>query len=345
MFSLTGGVTHRNTSQESRDSARIPSRPDRLRIALWAGALAIAALAGWRRSDELIPAARGTAGPFLTLAGIILAAALADRLGLFGFLAGLLVPERASRWAAAASVLAFTAMLSAFANLDVAVVVAMPVALRASRRSGLPGGWMTAAVAVTANATSFLLPTSNITTLLVLTRAPLSTGTYLAESWLPWLLVTAVTVAALAVAMRRGGARQLGPVDAGPSGSAVLDLAPMFVGASAIRALLGSGLVLHGTFLGQLATGSVVASLLNNLPTAAALRALGSSGRWAAILGMAWGPNLFITGSVATLICRRIARDAGTELSAWRFSAMGFALIPVQLAVAALGLRLAGVLR
>jgi Na+/H+ antiporter NhaD/arsenite permease-like protein len=119
----------------------------------------------------------------------------------------------------------------------------------------------------------------------------------------------------------------------------------MFLAASAIRALLGSGLVLHGTFVEQLASGSVLASALNNLPAAAAVRAVGSTGRWAAILAMAVGPNLFITGSVATLICRRIARDGGAAMSVWRFTAMGLALVPLQLAAASLGLRVAGALR
>jgi arsenical pump membrane protein len=310
------------------------------------GALALVAFAARHRSHQLIPAARGTADPFLTLAGIILAAALADRLGLFRLLASLLVPERASRHAAAAAVLAFTALLSSLVNLDVAVVVAMPVALRASSPSGgLPRRWLAAAVAVTANATSFLLPTSNITTLLVLGRAPLSTGTYVAESWLPWLLVTAVTVATLTVAVGRGGAGETRLVDTAAGVGAVLDLAPMFLAASAIRALLGPGLVLHGTFAEQVASGSALASALNNLPAAAALRAVGSSGRWAAILAMAVGPNLFITGSVATLLCRRIARDGGAAMSVWRFTAMGVALLPLQLATAALGLRVTGALR
>jgi len=307
--------------------------------------MALVALAAWHRPHQLIPAALGTADPFLTLAGIILTAALADRLGLFGLLAGLVVRDRASGYAAAAEVLTFTALLSALVNLDVAVVVAMPVALRASRRNDLPVAWLAAAVPVTANAASFLLPTSNITTLLVLRRAPLSTGAYVAESWLPWLLVTTLTIGALAAAIGRGSGGQTQAAIADPSVGAVLDLAPMFLAASAIRALLGPGLVLHGAFADQLATGSALASVLNNLPVAAAMRAVGSSGQWGAILAMAVGPNLLITGSVATLICRRIARDSGAGLSAWRFSAIGVALLPAQLAVAAVGLRFAGALR
>jgi Na+/H+ antiporter NhaD/arsenite permease-like protein len=48
---------------------------------------------------------------------------------------------------------------------------------------------------------------------------------------------------------------------------------------------------------------------------------------------------------VATLITRRIARDAGARLTIWQFSAIGAALIPAQLTVAALGLHITGVLR
>ena len=85
--------------------------------------------------------------------------------------------------------------------------------------------------------------------------------------------------------------------------------------------------------------------MANNLPTAAVLRPAGWSGLWAAILATAIGPGLLITGSVATLICRRIARDAGAKLRALQFSAIGSALLPAQLAAAVIGLHLTGALR
>ena len=52
---------------------------------------------------------------------------------------------------------------------------------------------------------------------------------------------------------------QARPVAAGPSARAVLDLAPMFLIASGIRALLGTGLALHGSFTSQLADGAMLA--------------------------------------------------------------------------------------
>jgi Na+/H+ antiporter NhaD/arsenite permease-like protein len=125
----------------------------------------------------------------------------------------------------------------------------------------------------------------------------------------------------------------------------VLDLMPMFLAASAIRALIGTALVLHGSFIRQLAVGSTLAAAISNLPAAAAMQPAGTAGLWAAILATTIGPNLLITGSVATLISRRIARDGGARLGAWRFSAIGAALLPAQLAAAILGLHLAGALR
>jgi Na+/H+ antiporter NhaD/arsenite permease-like protein len=65
----------------------------------------------------------------------------------------------------------------------------------------------------------------------------------------------------------------------------------------------------------------------------------------AAIFATTIAPNLLITGSVATLISRRIARDGGAPLSARQFSAVGMALVPVQLAVATLGLHITGALK
>jgi Na+/H+ antiporter NhaD/arsenite permease-like protein len=200
-------------------------------------------------------------------------------------------------------------------------------------------------VAVMANAASFLLPASNITSLLLPGRVPLATPAYLTDSWLPWILVTAVTLgplAAWAAGARPGQARA---VAAGPPARAVPDLVPMFLIASGARALLGTGLALHGSFPGQLAAAATLACAASNLPAAAALLPAGPPGLRAAILATTVGPNLLITGPAATLISRRIARDGGARLTAWRFSALGAALVPAQLAAATLGRRITGVLR
>jgi Na+/H+ antiporter NhaD/arsenite permease-like protein len=326
-------------------SARITSPRDRLPVVLWTAAVILTAAAACLRPHDLLPAARATAGPFATLAAIIAGSVLAGRAGVFRALARLLIRDRAPRAAAAASVLAFTALLAGLVNLDVAVVVALPVALEAARRHGLSAGRVTVAVAITANAASFLLPTSNITSLLLLGRTPLPALAYLRGSWLAWLLVVAVTAGPLAGWLAPAGTGPARGSRAGPTGRAALDLIPLFAAASAIRALLTAGITLRGGLAAQLTAGTAVACVLNNLPAAAALHPAGTAGLWAAILATAIGPGLLLTGSIATLICRRIARDAGAALSAWQVTAIGSVLVPAQLTAAVTGLHLTGALR
>ena len=314
-------------------------------MTIWAAGIILAIITAALRPDASAAAAAATARPFATLAAIILASALAGRLGAFRLLARALIPARGAKVTSAAAILTLTALLSALVNLDVAVLVAMPLALRAAGRQGLPGDRLAVAVAVRANAASFLLPTSNITNLLLLGRVPLATPVYLRDSWLPWILVTAITLGPLAWWAAHAPAGQARAATAGPSARAVPDLVPMFLIASGIRALLGTGLALHGSFTGQLADGAMLACAASNLPAAAAILPAGAPGLWAAILATTVAPNLLITGSVATLITRRIARDAGARLTAWQFSAIGMALVPAQLAAATLGLHITGVLR
>jgi arsenical pump membrane protein len=333
------------TSEKPDISATITSPKDRLPAVLWTAAVILTVAAACLRPDALLPAARATLGPFATLAAIIAGSVLAGRLGVFGALARFLIRGRAPRAVTAASVLAFTAVLSGLVNLDVAVVVAMPAALEAARRHGLPAGRLAVAVALTANAASFLLPTSNITSLLLLGRAPLPALAYLRGSWLAWLLVVAVTVGSLSGWAARAGTGPARAPAARPSLRAALDLVPLFAAASAVRAILTAGVALRGGLAAQLAAGSVLASAANNLPAAAALRPAGTAGLWAAVLATAIGPGLLLTGSVATLICRRIARDAGAALRAWQFTAIGSVLVPAQLAAAVIGLHLTGALR
>src|SRR5205823_1222346 len=145
------------------------------------------------------------------------------------------------------------------------------VALQAAHRHSLPAGRLAVAVALTANAASFLLPTSNITNLLLLSRVPAPTLAYLSGSWLPWILVTAITAGPLALWAGTTATSPAHTATTGPSARTVSELVPMFLSASAIRALLGPGLALHGSFTGQLTTAALLAATTNNLPAAAAI--------------------------------------------------------------------------
>lgn len=350
----------RPASISKRD--RISAHHDPIRTAIWLAALGLVAAAALLRGGLLIGAAGTTGPPFLTLAAVIVGGLALDRVGVFRVLACLIAPAAAPNSLAACGALGFTALLSGLVNLDVAVVVAVPVALTVARQRRLHAGRLAVAAALIANASSFLLPTSNLTTLLVLARAPVGAWTYVAQSWLAWLLVTALTIAALSVFVNRGvhipaassPARQASespatPIAAprvtlGAAALALIDLMPMFAGASAIKALLDGGMTLHGGLLWQLGATSVLAAAANNLPAAAGIVAWGAAARWAAVLGLAIGPNLLLTGSVASLISRRIAHDRGAEFSVVTFTMVGAALLPVQLLLALAGLRLTGAL-
>jgi arsenical pump membrane protein len=102
---------------------------------------------------------------------------------------------------------------------------------------------------------------------------------------------------------------------------------------------------LRGSFIERIAMGSILAAAVNNLPAAASTHTVSGAGRWAAILGSAIGPNLLVWGSVATLICRRIARQEGSCLRGGSFVSLGVVLVPLQLAAASAGLWLTGALR
>ena len=74
--------------------------------------------------------------PFLTLALVIAAGAIADRLGVFRLAAGVVLSEHVPTIVASAGVLTLTALLSGAINLDVAAVVAPPLAIRVATQRG-----------------------------------------------------------------------------------------------------------------------------------------------------------------------------------------------------------------
>ena len=341
------------TNMKSTDPARpqsiaerdtIASRRDLLRPFLWGACLVLVALAASGDRKGLATAAVRTGPPFVTLVAVIVAGAIAERLGVFRLVAGAVLSKKMPALVATASVLTFTAILSGGVNLDVAAVVAPPLAIQVAAQRGLNAARLVVATALTANATSFLLPTSNLTNLLVLDRSPISVLEYARQSSAAWLLVTVLTVGCLVFVIWRSpkSSQELPSrsIGARPIVPTVLDLVPMYLIASAIRALLGRGLLLHGGFVAQFAVGSLLAAGVNNLPAAAAVGIPSTDVPWAPILAMAMGPNLLITGSIASIICRRIALDLGVRFESGTFSLLGAAMLPPQLLAALAGLAL-----
>lgn len=109
---------------------------------------------------------------------------------------------------------------------------------------------------------------------------------------------------------------------------------------SIARALLGRGLLLHGGFVAQFVVGSLLAAGANNLPAAAAVGIPALDVPWTPSLAMAMGPNLLITGSIVSIICRRITLDLGVRFEPGTFSALGAAMLPLPFLAASAGLAL-----
>jgi arsenical pump membrane protein len=97
-------------------------------------------------------------------------------------------------------------------------------------------------------------------------------------------------------------------------------------------------------------TGILVAlagNLVNNLPMGLFAGTAGASAHWppavkaAVLIGVDLGPNLSVTGSLATLLWLIAIRREGENVSGWRFLALGALVMPPAL-LAALAFALAG---
>ena len=315
---------------------------DRVSTVLIAAAVLVVGAAILTAPSRLPRAMATTATPFLEVGAIVAVGWLAVRLGAIETLT-----SSWGRWSRATNVvvvLGLCVLLSGFLNLDVAVGIAVPVALFAAAAVGLDAGLLVIAVANVANATSFLLPTSNLTNLLAMGTQTVPAGQYLASTWLAWLLVVAVTSAVLTpIVLRRrptADARQISM--RWSLGRIATDLAAMFLVASGLRAIWTAGVTLPGGYALQTITGSAMASAADNLPIAAIVHGGAGLGPWTAILAMSIGANLFLIGSVATVISRRLATESGARFSLVTFTLIGAALLPLQLAAAYVGLRVTG---
>ncbi|HEY3883209.1 MAG TPA: SLC13 family permease [Trebonia sp.] len=116
---------------------------------------------------------------------------------------------------------------------------------------------------------------------------------------------------------------------------------------SALRPAVPSGESLPA-LLALALLAAVLAAVVNNLPAVLVLLPLvATSGAESAgavlavLIGVNIGPNLTYTGSLATLLWRRVLRDSGTDASLGEFTRLGFATVIPGLALSVLCLWLA----
>jgi arsenical pump membrane protein len=109
----------------------------------------------------------------------------------------------------------------------------------------------------------------------------------------------------------------------------------------ALHPLLPSGISLPALFA-VAALSAVLANLINNLPAVLVLLPLaapsGAGAILAVLLGVNIGPNLTYTGSLATLLWRRVLRQHGSAPSLREFTTLGLLTVPAGLALAVLAL-------
>jgi arsenical pump membrane protein len=111
--------------------------------------------------------------------------------------------------------------------------------------------------------------------------------------------------------------------------------------ATVLRQVLPGGSSLLA-LLGTAALAAAVANLINNLPAVLVLLPLAAPAGPAAVLavliGTNIGPNLTYSGSLATLLWRRVLREHDAEPDIGEFTRLGLLTVPAALIVATVAL-------
>lgn len=334
------------------------------------------------------------AEPLLFLALAAPMAALLDQLGLFAALAERLVAVDPARVAARCFVLA--AATVALVNLDAAVVLLTPLAVRVARRTGRPPLPLAAVPAVLALVASSALPVSNLTNLVLLADGHAGAGALLAHLGLPTLVAVGVAWWRLApdLAPPAGAVVPAAPGPGAPVDPGVLRrglgvLVPTVVAFVALPALgwplWPAALVADGVLVAMVRrvpwrsvpvamvlavplvaeglrrlldgveapaapavvvalVAALAANLVNNLPALlGGLALVSGSARWALLLGVNAGAGVLLSGSLSSLLWRRILREQGVEVG-WRwFARLGLRVTLPAFAAALAVLALQGV--
>jgi len=140
---------------------------------------------------------------FALVAGLLLVGATAAREGLFAEAGALVSRIPGSGTVLLASLLLFTAVVTAVLNLDTAVVFLTPVLLHAARHRGLGEAPFLYGTVFMANSASLLLPGSNLTNLIVLAHDHVSGSTFAGRLWPAWFVAVTVTVAFVGIVFRK----------------------------------------------------------------------------------------------------------------------------------------------
>jgi arsenical pump membrane protein len=190
--------------------------------------------------------------PFVLVAGLLLVGPVAAADGLFEAIGVRLADAPLPPRGLLVALLGLVAAVTAVLNLDTSVVFLTPVLVHAARRRGLDERPFLYGSVFMANAASLLLPGSNLTNLLVLSRHPRS-GLDFAAAMLPaWLAACALTAAFLALVYR---------LEAGRPDERATARLRFGVGAAAVLAAAAAVLTVRDAALPVLAVGLAAVGL------------------------------------------------------------------------------------
>ena len=290
---------------------------------------------------------------YLFLTGMMLMSELARQEGLFDWLAAwAAVHAKGSATRLFSLVFGVGTVVTVFLSNDATAVVLTPavaaVVKAANAKKPLPYLLICAFIA---NAASFVLPISNPANLVIY-------GSHMPPlaQWLPrYGLASVLSIEATYVVLRwaqRGQLRQevSGAIDV-PVLTRAGKLAALGIAMTAIVLLLASGFDMRQA-VQQSATGAawvsggllaVGCNLVNNLPAGLLagrvvdLAQVPDRVRSAVLIGVDLGPNLSVTGSLATILWLSALRREGQTVSAWTFLKLGVLVMPPALLLALAG--------
>lgn len=346
---------------------------------------------------------------YLFLIGMMVLAALANREGLFDYLAALAVRQaKGSAWRLFLIVYAVGVVVTAFLSNDATAVVLTPAVYAATRHAKVGPLPYLFICAFIANAASFVLPISNPANLVIYGRAMPPLSVWLVQFLLPSAVSIAATYAALRWVVRDDlAAEQPGEAEIphlthsgklvafGIVATSLVLLAASAFGADLGLPTLASGAavlagvtvltrmsplpvlkdvswgvlpLVAGLFVlveavfqsGSLqaltawlheggttapvttawAAGLAIAfgsNLINNLPAGLIAATAGQAAELpqhvtnALLIGVDLGPNLSVTGSLATILWLTALRKENLHVSAWQFLRIGLIVMPPAL--------------
>ena len=285
-------------------------RPPEALVAL--GGAALLLVTGTLGADAAEDEARSLGPTLALLAALLVLGDGCRRAGLFEALGHRIASAGRGRGTRLlALVFAAAVAVTAVLGLDATVVLLTPAVLAAAARSELDPRPHAYACNHLANSASVLLPISNLTNLLAFRATELSFARFALLMALPCAVAVAVEWAAIRAAF----ARVLTERGTDPG---------LLPGGDALHALLGAA-----------ALAALLANLLNNVPALLVLlpaaAAAGPVTVLAVLIGVNVGPNLTYTGSLATLLWRRVLHRHGEEAPLAEFTRLGLITVPLIL--------------